>query len=336
MPPKSTNQDPARRSARVQAASQPEATYDNGPEHIRSNPESDNPESDDSQDNNNQELRDQIKSLQEQILQLKAAALDNRPLRSTELDLDPPQRISQTVSAAPRFVSETPTASSQTAFWKRMPKIEPLSDGTSPTFRQWQASIRDRLEFSQDQYPSERARMAEVWGHTEGLAKEYLEPQYLSESPQERFRSANEMIDLLKTYFVSGNEQAEYRTAFHKLQMDRSETFPAFKARFLSAAIKGRVNKEEWFFYLWEKITPSLRVPNLVVKATWHNSFEKMVFYLTAFDMERRNAPATTSASTRSVQLPQPRVKPSSDQRRITSGVTMQPQIAIPRQSIPV
>jgi hypothetical protein len=211
-----------------------------------------------------------------------------------------------------------------------MPKIEPLSDGTSPTFRQWQASIRDRLEFSQDQYPSERARMAEVWGHTEGLAKEYLEPQYLSQSVQNQFRTASEMIELLKTYFVSGNEEAEYRTAFHKLQMDRSETFPAFKARFLSAAIKGQVNKEEWFFYLWEKITPTLRMPNLGFKATWNNSFEKMVTHLTAFDMERRNAPTTTPM--RSTQPQLPRVKPSWDQRQTTSGVTVQPRIEVPRQ----
>jgi hypothetical protein len=58
------------------------------------------------------------------------------------------------------------------------------------------------------------------------------------------------MIDLLKSFFISGNEQAESRAAFHRLQIKKGETFPAFKARFLSTAIKGAVARSEWAFYL--------------------------------------------------------------------------------------
>jgi hypothetical protein len=99
------------------------------------------------------------------------------------------------------------------------------------------------------------------------------------------------MIDLLKSFFISGNEQAESRSAFHRLQMEKEETFPSFKAKFLSAAIMGSVSKSEWCFYLWEKITPSLRVPNLGFRRFWKDDFALMVEHLTAFDMERRNAP---------------------------------------------
>jgi hypothetical protein len=38
--------------------------------------------------------------------------------------------------------------------------------------------------------------------------------------------------------------------------MERNESFLAFKAKFISAAVKGFVARLEWFFYLWEKITP--------------------------------------------------------------------------------
>jgi hypothetical protein len=62
--------------------------------------------------------------------------------------------------------------------------------------------------------------------------------------------NAEEIIDLLKSFFISGNEQAESRSAFHRLQMERGEAFPSFKAKFLSAAIKGSVSKLEWSFYL--------------------------------------------------------------------------------------
>ncbi|KAF1946955.1 hypothetical protein EJ02DRAFT_450284, partial [Clathrospora elynae] len=138
--------------------------------------------------------------------------------------------------------------------------------------------------------------MALVWGHTSGLAKEYLEPQYLSDSDYHWFQDAEEMIDLLKSFFISGNEQAESRSAFHRLQMEKGETFTSFKAKFLSAAIKGTVAKLEWSFYLWEKITPLLRVPNLGFRRSWKDEFAPMVEHLTAFDMERRNTPVTATS----------------------------------------
>jgi hypothetical protein len=99
------------------------------------------------------------------------------------------------------------------------------------------------------------------------------------------------MIDLLSSFFITGNEEAEYRTAFQRLEMGPKETFPAFKARFISAAIRGQVVKKEWPMYLWEKITPSVRTPNLGFKILWGDSFQKMTSHLAAFDSERRNPP---------------------------------------------
>lgn len=170
---------------------------------------------------------------------------------------------------------------------EKTPDIKELRDGCEPTFRQWQASIQDRLEINSDYYRTERQRMALVWGHTTGLAKEYLEPRYLSETSTERFRDAEEMVELLKSYFITGNEVAESRATFDQLQM-QDESFPTFKARFLSAAIKGQVPQSEWCHYLWIKITPSIRIPNLGFKHLWRNSFENMVEHLTAYDAEER------------------------------------------------
>ena len=85
-----------------------------------------------------------------------------------------------------RFQSETPQPI-QVKLSERTPNIECLTDGKQPTFRQWQASITDRLEINADHYWSERARMALVWGHTSSTAMEYLEPQYLAESDSQRF-----------------------------------------------------------------------------------------------------------------------------------------------------
>jgi hypothetical protein len=56
--------------------------------------------------------------------------------------------------------------------------------------------------------------MALVWGHITGLAKEYLKPCYLANINMDRFNNAENMIALLKSYFVTGNKKAESRSAF--------------------------------------------------------------------------------------------------------------------------
>lgn len=250
-----------------------------------------------------EDLRAQVERLTAELQALREiSARPDRPLHTTESLLDPTPQ-----PATVRYVSPSPYPP-HVKLTERTPTIDTLDDGTKPTFKQWQASIQDRLEINSDHYRSERARMAMVWGHTTGIAMGYLEPQYLSDSDEERFHNAEEMISLLRTYFVSGNEKAESRSAFHRLSMEKGETFPAFKARFISAAIKGSVAKSEWFFYLWEKITPTLRGGNLGFKFLWNNSFDKMVAHLTAYDMERKNVPvgyhsekttSSTSPSTR-------------------------------------
>ncbi|ELR06786.1 hypothetical protein GMDG_02224 [Pseudogymnoascus destructans 20631-21] len=88
-------------------------------------------------------------------------------------------------------------------------KITPLSDGIEHTFMQWSASIRDRLVVNEDHYPTDVSRRALIWGTMTGLAKTYLEPQYLSAT--HAFRSADEMMDLLGSYFLTGNETEQAR-----------------------------------------------------------------------------------------------------------------------------
>ena len=73
--------------------------------------------------------------------------------------------------------------------------------------------------------------------------------------------------------------------------MKDREPFLEFKARFISLAIKGYVSELEWPFYLWQKISPALRVPNMAVKRFFDSSFNKICKYLTAFELERRSAP---------------------------------------------
>ncbi|KAL2064510.1 hypothetical protein VTL71DRAFT_3647 [Oculimacula yallundae] len=78
------------------------------------------------------------------------------PLRSTELEDEP---ISERLVTSP-----TPGAKS-VLFRKKIPfteKIPFLDNGSDPTFRQWRASVEDRIRINADQYPDEYTRRALV------------------------------------------------------------------------------------------------------------------------------------------------------------------------------
>ncbi|ELR02261.1 hypothetical protein GMDG_05331 [Pseudogymnoascus destructans 20631-21] len=142
-------------------------------------------------------------------------------------------------------------------------KILPLSDG--------------------DHCLTDVSRRALIWGTTTGLAKTYLEPQYLSTT--HGFRSAEDMMDLLGSYYLTGNETEQARNLFDDLQMGEkghaSKTFPEFKARFQSAAITGQVSESEWFRYMWNKLTPQFRSHVAIIKNQWNGDYQMMVRELT-------------------------------------------------------
>ncbi|OBT70700.1 hypothetical protein VF21_10660 [Pseudogymnoascus sp. 05NY08] len=138
-------------------------------------------------------------------------------------------------------------------------RITPLSDGVEHTFLQWSASIQDRLVVNEDHYPTDVSRRALIWGTTTSLAKRYLEPRYLSDT--HAFQSADEMMVLLGSYFLTGNETEQAQDLFDDLQMGEeghaNETFLEFKARFQSAAITGQVTELEWF-QIWSENYPPM------------------------------------------------------------------------------
>ncbi|OBT70928.1 hypothetical protein VF21_10329 [Pseudogymnoascus sp. 05NY08] len=169
-------------------------------------------------------------------------------------------------------------------------RITPLSDGVEHTFLQWSASIRDRLVVNEDHYPTDVSRRALIWGTTTSLAKRYLEPRYLSDT--HAFQSADEMMVLLGSYFLTGNETEQAWDLFDDLQMGEeghaNETFLEFKARFQSAAITGQVTELEWFQYMWNKLSPQFQSCVAVMKCQWKGNYQNMVRELSAYNLEWR------------------------------------------------
>ena len=168
-------------------------------------------------------------------------------------------------------------------------QFDPLDDGKKPTFRQWSISIRDRLKRHGDHYPSELERKGLIWESTAGRAQGYLETRYLSDDND--FESAQEMIDLLASYYLTGLEDQMYRNEFKDLVMGEpnpKETFADFAARFRSRATLAKIPHTQWFDEMWDKVSLTLQSVATPQKLHWNGDFEKMAESLMAIDVERR------------------------------------------------
>ncbi|KAF2731803.1 hypothetical protein EJ04DRAFT_525902 [Polyplosphaeria fusca] len=77
---------------------------------------------------------------------------------------------------------------------------------------------------------------------------------------------------------------------------------------------------------MWEKVTSSLRTPNLGFKIFWEGSFDKMVSHFTAYNSERRSPPnrlQTKTAPTPPSQTSTVKKKDNKDKNRAPTHRTM-------------
>ncbi|KAF5849094.1 hypothetical protein GGP41_005965 [Bipolaris sorokiniana] len=66
--------------------------------------------------------------------------------------------------------------------------------------------VKDQLNLNLDYFPTERHQMAIVYSHTSGNTKGYLKPKYLLKTEGYQFKNAEEIIKLLRLYFVTSNK----------------------------------------------------------------------------------------------------------------------------------
>lgn len=231
----------------------------------------------------------ELQSVSNKLDQLLERLVSDKPHPTVEQDI--PAR-----SSSPRINYEPkPNSRHQT---KSLPPIDCLDDGVSPTFRQWKASIMDKLRENADHFPTERSRITHVWLRTTGLARSYLTPRYVSENNQ--YSAVSSMLRDLTEYFVTGTEQEEAKNRFYDSSMrDHShpkESFSDFKSRFIADAIEGCIAPSEWSYHFWTKVTHRIREQNIGFKSSWGGNFTNMIQHLTRVEMER-NRPRSDQSS---------------------------------------
>ena len=71
-----------------------------------------------------------------------------------------------------------------------------LTDGVTPKAKHWLISMVNKLTINDDYFETESAKMAFIWGCTDGLAQSILEPGYTS-TDSNRFHTSQDMLDTL-------------------------------------------------------------------------------------------------------------------------------------------
>ncbi|ELR10145.1 hypothetical protein GMDG_08725 [Pseudogymnoascus destructans 20631-21] len=140
------------------------------------------------------------------------------------------------------------------------------------------------------------------------------------------------MMDLLGSYYLTGNEMEQARNLFDDLQMGEkghaSETFPTFKARFQSAAITGQVAESEWFQYMWNKLTPQFHSHVAVIKNQWKEDYHTM-------EQRRNNELNPLPATARTSIRPTDTVKASASRPARATLATFTRTPFLPKPAIP-
>ena len=159
------------------------------------------------------------------------------------------------------------TSSNQGTNHKRSEKLHrsdqhKLSDGKELHFSVWETLLEDKFRENWDHFLSgERSKMTHVYEMTIGRANKILTPRYRSKKRSLMFRSASDMIDYLRPWYIQEDELQKKKNAFQDLNQGddnaddgRRETVEDFKGRFIESAIDVDMDMDDWAFHFWNKI----------------------------------------------------------------------------------
>ena len=107
-----------------------------------------------------------------------------------------------------------------------------LTDGVTPKAKHWLISMVNKLTINDDHFETESAKMAFIWGRTDGLAQSILEPGYTS-TDSNRFHTSQDMLDTLWDYFHNPYEVREALHEYNRIMMKPEDSFLDFRSRFV-------------------------------------------------------------------------------------------------------
>jgi hypothetical protein len=202
---------------------------------------------------------------------LAAAHLEIEHLRAALTDRDAregsvsPDKLATVLEALSLRLSQSEPPSEKKS--KSIPDPPPLTNGKEPTFESWRLQLRGKLRVNADHFPSDEARMAYVYGCTEGDAQKHLNPRYNEESA-DPFLSDVEMVDHLANIYEDRYKVQNARIEYWALMMKPSEGFAEFHTRFLHLAGEAQIPTPDLRPDLFDKLTIELQQTLLPIYLT--------------------------------------------------------------------
>jgi hypothetical protein len=129
-----------------------------------------------------------------------------------------------------------------------------------------------------------------VYNRTSGEARLHLEARFpRSDVPvTDPFRSSDEMIAYLGEIYRDPYEANSARHDYDRLIMMKSESFPAFRTRFLQLANKAGIAQSDRYMDLYTKLTERLQLALVVPMVQYEGDFGRLCALAHGTDVEHR------------------------------------------------
>lgn len=199
-----------------------------------------------------------------------------------------------------RTVRESSTTSNPRGT-KRSAKVshpDQLENGRTPIhFSDWKIGIKDVLRINWDHYETEDAKMYLVYSLTKpnGLARTTLKARYSSDG-HDKFKTHDEMLELLSTSFKDHNEQRRAKVKYDAMRQGSNpdedaegkayDSFDSFKADFVITATLAKIAKSAWFDDIYDKAYPYLQEAIVPMLISIDEDFDKLCQHLSKTELE--------------------------------------------------
>lgn len=212
--------------------------------------------SDQTDDQDNAALRIQLQELTAEVARLKVAQEARISVEHAVTPVSHQRNTSLPLPiAAPRV---TTLGSSSLRYAIKLRDPDPLTDGVSPTFEDWEFATLEKLETNSWLFHDERMQFSWLCSLVSGAAREILAP-HLVRGSDYPIDSIQEVYDLLRSGFSNPDAPGKAKDDLAKLIMLPGEEFYSFCAKFVQLASTAHLPRTEWKYELNRRLTRPLR-----------------------------------------------------------------------------
>jgi len=139
----------------------------------------------------------------------------------------------------------------------KLPDPPILTDGKEPAYDDWLAKMQSKLEANQDHFPTQALQIGYIQSRVAGTAALHINPR-LRPSAANKFKSAEEIFEVLDKVFSDPDRKYTARQAYRKLYQNK-DTFATFWAEFQRLTVELDIDEETLIDDLRHKVNSKMQ-----------------------------------------------------------------------------